>query len=170
MFNCSYCQTPTGPRISPIKVVIETERVLYPGVGMNEDGDPYPDGVGFQTIQEVNQCQTCAGIALPKVEKPSYVTLRLAGQGKINHARACNKSMGECKPCQLVAGFFKGLSAPAISEVLRDSVAVGLRTSLASVAVENLITKSTWVSKRAKSDHLVAFSILKGFEQRGGGL
>ena len=87
-----------------------------------------------------------------------------------DHARRCKKALDECKVCQLAMEVFRATPLQTLSEVLADVAAPKLRISLASVAVENLIDRTTHESVRGKRDSVAAMGLLKAYEEMGGGL
>lgn len=86
------------------------------------------------------------------------------------HVRGCKKALNDCPVCGAIVAQYATYSLPELAVKIQDIRPRELHTTLAAVAVENLIDRTTHESARGKRDVRVAMSTLKGYEQRGGGL
>ena len=61
-FVCQYCKEPQDNRCKPIKVTVETRRVMHQQVKTDRDGNRvrYNTTEGPQIVKEMNLCASCA--------------------------------------------------------------------------------------------------------------
>lgn len=170
MFNCDFCSTPTGPRVSPRMVTLEERDVTYQSA-FDEDGVLKSAGAGREIVYEGKQCPTCSPTYVPRVEVvPNYTGERAFVGNTSKHTKGCKKVLADCEACQNIIKKIGGFSLPALSFALTEPQAQSGKLSLAEVVVENLIARSMDDSKRAKADYAAAYGVLKPYEARGGSL
>lgn len=86
------------------------------------------------------------------------------------HVRGCKKAPEDCSQCRDIIAAYRRLPLKTLSTELSDVVAPPMRVSIAALAVDALIDRTNHESKRGKADSIVAMSVLKQYEQRGGHL
>lgn len=167
MFTCNVCDTPTGPRISPIMVAAETRPQTY--TFLDSEGEVKMT-TGSEIVTEHTLCRPCAGLnpITPRILDHSPV-LALAMQA---HAQKCNKMLADCLVCQRNIKVFASIPLPAITKALNERQVHTGRMSLAALLVESMLDRSSERvrTKRATADFDAAYPILKAYEQRGGSL
>lgn len=72
-----------------------------------------------------------------------------------------------CPPC---AGVEVARVQEPAKRGFEEDLVRPFKTSLCSISVDTLMERTTHHSKKAKADVLVALGLIKGYEQRGGGL
>lgn len=87
-----------------------------------------------------------------------------------DHARRCKLPLDECKPCQLMSRFVREMNPEHAATYLQDSVAPPMKTSIAAVAIDRVIEKSTDRSVRGRADYGAGMNLLKTYEEMGGSL
>ena len=171
MFRCTQCQMSSLPKTKPIVVPAETRSQRYD----YDDGEGHPAvSFGTETVREAWLCPACAGIPIPvqpAADISASVGLGLAMQA---HARKCNKKLEDCVMCQRNVQTYRSVSAPAINAVLCERQASAGRLRVADLVMTSLMrrakeqTKDGVQGRRAKADFAAAFSVLGGYERRGG--
>lgn len=169
MFICDACHQPTGPKVSPI-LVGETRDRIYNGY--DEEGVFQQVGAGFETVFAHKFCPTCAGVGARKEPPSPNINIAIASYGSaLVHVRKCKERLIEdCDTCKRIVGMMAQLPLPAISRCTEQPQARPFTSSLASIAVDNLLSRTNHQSKRASADFAAAYPMLKKYEQRGGGL
>lgn len=174
MFNCESCQRPTGPRVSPILVVTETRERVYLGIGRDEeDRVLVPVGTGYEIVKERKICPACAGVVVPTVREDGAEARVAKGVylSALAHVKKCKEKLIEdCTICQRIVRVLSTIPAPIISTLTENPRAREFTTSLGAVLVDNLIKRADHKGKRAQRDYAAAYSVLKPYEQRGGGI
>ena len=62
MFTCDSCRKPTGPKVSPINVVVETRRKTYDYMRFDPENETHSpaQSVGWEIVREIKICKSCA--------------------------------------------------------------------------------------------------------------
>lgn len=179
MFICGNCGISSLPKVSPVLVPVETRNVEY----TNYDSlGEIVRSVGTEIIREQKLCPGCSGIPVKVESEPDFTPLILATKGYHSHTRGCSgkkpvkdrdgNKIGEvdCKVCVRVGEAFFSMPLQGLSKALEDPLNFPMRTSLAALCVENMLTRSNDRSKRGKRDFEAAYPLLKEYEQRGGAI
>ena len=89
------------------------------------------------------------------------------------HVRDCarkNRSIEECRICTIIVREYAAMHPKFLSQMLEQPQVPVMRTSVAAITIENVIDHSGYETNRMKKAIQHAMFILKGYEQRGGGL
>lgn len=174
MFTCAYCQKPTGPNVPLRLMEVEGSRrqVTYTVVSIDPETEtPFEHQViGSEITEEFKVCPTCAGVEVkmaPLVDTQKDLNAILSMQ---EHARRCKKILSDCSVCLLNQRRFLAINPVTINRALSQVPARRFTTSLISVAIDNLIPRTTHDSKRATGEFAAVYPALKAYAQRGGGL
>lgn len=171
MFICDACSVACGPKISPILKQVEVRPMIYSNTVLNEDEElEQKISTGFETIFEAKLCPGCAGTKVIPQPKPDFTASSALAYGLQAHARNCKKMLTDCLICQRGVRTFASFPLPNLAHALQETKTATGKLSMASIVVENMITRSKDTTKRAGKDFLHSFGVMKAFEQRGGSL
>lgn len=172
MFQCSNCKRSSKPRTSPTFVPTELRHVEY----SNQAYDPIEDTnftkitSGTEFFAELSLCQECAGLK-PASESHADLSVQIAlGLTVQSHGKKCRELLAECKTCQRNLRIAQSLPLGAVAAISTEPLAKNARFRLITIALDNLMTRTTDQSKRATADFAAGFGLIKGYESRGGGL
>jgi hypothetical protein len=176
MFTCERCGKDTGPKVSPIRIVVETKPKQYSNTVLDPESDDFfpvymeKATAGSEIVLEEVICPACAGVEVKPQPRLDISFFQAASASANKHVRGCNKHLEDCKTCQQLVRWFRGVSAPVLSSILQASKAREFSTSLAYAAFGTFCDRTHDTSKRAACDTASAGAVLKQFEGMGGRL
>ena len=178
MFTCQQCAQPTGPGISPTKVVVSQRPKVY----LNEAQEPL--GVGSEIEKEHSLCPACSGTKVPTqpvIDRKLYQSKAHLYQA---HVKKCNgtepiyqhgKKVGstECRTCKRFTEDWSNFPPAVLSEILEEPTPPANHpylkaTSLANRAVDKMLDRSVQSSKRAQRDAQATGTVLQSFLKQTG--
>jgi len=106
----------------------------------------------------------------------SQTSIPTRAEDHFKHAAKCKKSIEGCVVCQTGMAYLNELPPLTLSTTLENTSARAFKRSVAAVSVENLLARTTdnpsgpeqSPKGRAALDIKVAYSVLKGYKERGG--
>lgn len=183
MFVCGSCKAAVGPKVSPNTVVEAVRERVYTYTVRTEEGKETRSSAGSEIVKELKICNKCAGLedkAGYVVDVKSFIAL---GNSLTAHAQSCQgfrttkhadgtRTQEDCQVCKRNRETWGTIPAPILNNILQEPRKHdhSLQSSLAAYAVERLIERTQHNTKRAKADYGAAYSVLKKYEQAGGGL
>jgi hypothetical protein len=133
VFNCSNCERPVGPRVSPIMFPsAQRSRVYY---GKNEAGEQTVVGFGSEIVSELHLCYRCAGTNPPVETVPDFRYIVAQAEGAHEHVRSCKRPLEAtvdaktgkvkegCAVCKFNMAWFASLTPQQLSHALQEPMA-----------------------------------------------
>lgn len=177
MFICDYCSKAIGPRV-PLnlrQVAGEERHVTYQVVRRDPEthGETRSTAFGTEITREFKVCPECLGLK-SKTTQPQYGTSPLGYIALVRslqeHAKRCKKLYVECSACLLAELTYFTVPIDLLTTALETTKAKQGHFTLGAIAVDNLLKRGEHASKRGQADFAAAYAVLKGYEQRGGGI
>ncbi len=165
-YKCASCHSTIPIHIPSVLLILGTREKTY----RNIDGEI--EGKGSEFTRTAKVCHPCVGLKTPPIRASVPLNAGISAMAEIarTHAGKCKKGLDDCDTCKGFVRFFANQRLDHLAKLCEEKPAPKLRISMALVAVENLIDRTTDESKRAAKDSAAAMFYLKGYEQRGGGL
>lgn len=173
-YVCDYCSKPVGPHIPLHLIEVEGERRSIVYTNQRRDAETGEKSVitthGTEIVREFKICPVCSGTK-PRIETQinalPHIALCTALQG---HGKGCKKPYVECVVCLRNERAYGTIPAKALAVALETPKAKGVRISIGSLVVSSLLQRAKDLGKRAAADFAAAYSMMKTYERRGGGI